>query len=47
VRSSCILVLIHDEVEPSWTSLLSVETYSVRIAHKDMDHVPEIFRGIQ
>ncbi|KAL4856586.1 DNA-directed RNA polymerase II subunit RPB2 [Chlorella vulgaris] len=40
----CIPVLIHDEVEPSWNSLLAVETYSVRIAHKDMERVPEILR---
>ncbi len=42
---SCIPVLIHNEVKPSWTSLLAVETYSVGIAHKDMDRVPEIHRG--
>ncbi|KAL4856592.1 hypothetical protein ACK3TF_003045 [Chlorella vulgaris] len=38
----CIPVLIHDEVEPSWNFLLAVETYSVRIAHDDMERVPEI-----
>ncbi|KAL4856605.1 hypothetical protein ACK3TF_003052 [Chlorella vulgaris] len=43
--TNCIPVLIHDEVKPSWTSLLAVETYSVGIAHNDMERVPDILRA--
>jgi hypothetical protein len=43
---SCIPVLIHDGVEPSWNSILDVASYSVRIAEKDMARVPDILGDV-
>ncbi|KAI3432331.1 hypothetical protein D9Q98_003890 [Chlorella vulgaris] len=45
VLHGCKPVLIHDEVEPSWNTILAVETYSVRNAHKDMKRYQKYLRG--
>lgn len=37
---SCIPVIIQDDVEMAWHSLLDVPEYSVRIAQKDMARIP-------
>lgn len=42
----CIPVMVHDGVEPSWSSLLDTESYSVRVLQKDMPRIPEILKAI-
>ncbi|PSC76174.1 exostosin-like glycosyltransferase [Micractinium conductrix] len=47
VLHGCIPVIIQDDVEMAWHSLLDVPEYSVRIAQKDMARIPEILKAIK
>lgn len=38
--------MVHDGVEPTWHSLLDIESYSIRVAQADMPRVPEILRAV-
>jgi hypothetical protein len=33
-------------VELTWHALLDIESYSVRIAQKDMERIPEILKAV-
>ena len=43
---SCIPVMIHDSVEPSWASLLDTDSYTLRVAQADMARVPDILAAV-
>ncbi|KAL4419203.1 hypothetical protein ABPG77_000597 [Micractinium sp. CCAP 211/92] len=42
----CIPVIIQDGVEVAWSSILDVDSYSIRILQKDMDRIPEILKAV-
>lgn len=42
----CIPVVIMDNVDPSFSSALEVEAFSIRIAQKDLARIPEILKAI-
>lgn len=39
-------MIIQDGVEVAWSSLLDVDSYSIRILQKDMDRIPEILKAV-
>ncbi|KAG7674943.1 hypothetical protein Ndes2526A_g07692 [Nannochloris sp. 'desiccata'] len=46
IMHGCIPVIIQDEVDVSFESLFDVNEFSLRIAQKDIDQIPEILQGI-
>ncbi|PSC68519.1 exostosin-like glycosyltransferase [Micractinium conductrix] len=46
VVHGCIPVVIQDEIEQAWHGVLDLDSYTVRIAEKDMERVPEILEAI-
>jgi hypothetical protein len=39
-------VIIQDGIELTWHSLLDIPSYSMRIAQKDMEKIPEILAAV-
>lgn len=39
-------MIIQDGVEVAWSSILDVDSYSIRILQKDMDRIPEILKAV-
>ncbi len=39
-------MIIQDGVELTWHAVLDIESYSIRIAQKDMDRIPEILKAV-
>jgi hypothetical protein len=46
IMHGCIPVIIQDEVDVSFESLFDVNEFSLRIAEKDIDQIPEILQSI-
>ncbi|KAI3432296.1 hypothetical protein D9Q98_003856 [Chlorella vulgaris] len=46
VLHGCIPVIIQDGIELTWHSLLDLPSYSMRIAQKDMQKIPEILAAV-
>ena len=43
---SCIPVIIQDNVHMAFTPLLDMDSFSMRIAHADMERIPEILLAV-
>lgn len=46
LRCRCIPVIIIDGVEQIWHSIMDIGSYSLRVPHKDMAHIPEILKAV-